>query len=242
MSISYLQKTNRDVISSYETLFIQVWNGFTKYDKKYGNQDYRSVFFGTYCETLLWALVQLENFSNLNPQPIISKRFENLTVPGMTVLLLQYDTINRQAFAGVTTALVEDFINALCQELFSESFTNYSKSIKKLCDKIFPENSEKFYKLYSLYLIRNSLHNNGYIKILKNDYDLKIGKRIYKFRKGQQIQFAGWDNIFIITKELLNVIVEVVENKYVQCLPKVKHKNVLISSTDARVNQQIADS
>ena len=237
MEIVSIQQLNRDAIPSYDSLFQDVWNNFVKYDSKYGKDDYRSIFYGTYSETLLWALVQLEIFSNHIPKPIIKNRFDNLKPSSLAQVLLQYDTINRQAFVVVTMALVEDFINAICQELFRISFTNYSKAIENLCNKIFPNDLTKFHGLYSLYLIRNSLHNNGSVKILKNDFDLHLEGRKYEFRRGQQITFAGWDNLPIIVRHLLNIITEIIENKNIQSIPKIKHTNALESDTGALLNR-----
>ena len=237
MSVTSLENTNRVAIPCYDDLFRKVFNTFNIHAKIYGKEDYRCVFYGTYCETLLWTLVQLENLSNHNPKPIISKRFKNLTPSSRAQILLQYDTINRQAFVSVTMAQVEDFINALCQELFGKSFTYYAISIKKLCNKIFPQKPSKYYSLYALYLIRNSMHNNGYIKILKDDFDLQIGSTIYKFRKGEQISFAGWDNICIITGELLNIINETIENKNIHSISRINHTHVYESDTGVLLNK-----
>jgi hypothetical protein len=227
LSIGSLQELTRNATPFCETLFRQVWQDFIKFGKKYGNDDYRSVFFGTYCETLLWTLVQLENFSNHNPDPIIKKRFAVLKRSSLAQILLQYDTINRQSFTVVTMALVEDFINAICEELFGKTFPKYSISIQRLCDRIFPASQDKFNRLYSLYLVRNTLHNNGFLKILKNDFNLQIGSRLYQFRKGQQLTFTGWQDLFIITGDLISVITELIENPNILGISKIKHTNAL---------------
>ena len=227
MTFISLQETNRITIPFCETLLQEVWKKSVYYYSIYGEEDYRYSFFATYSATLLWALVQLENFSNHNPDSIIKNRFDTLKKSSLAQLLLQYDTINRQSFVVVTMALVEDFINSVCQEVFSKTYPNYSQNIKKLCDKIFPENQYKFHVLYSLYLIRNSLHNNGYIKILNQGFDLQIGAKKYVFQKGQQITFSGWNNLLIITKELLNIIIQIIENKDIKLIKKIEHTKII---------------
>ena len=40
-------------------------------------------------------------------------------------------------------------------------------------------------RLYVLYLVRNTLHNNGFIKVLGKDFDLVIDGETISFKKNQ---------------------------------------------------------
>ena len=69
--------------------------------------------------------------------------------------------------------------------------------------------------------IRNSLHNNGYH--VENDFEVTIRGKFYKFEKGKKVMLAGWNNLYIIFDELLNVIEIIIESPQVKQLPKIPH-------------------
>jgi hypothetical protein len=80
------------------------------------------------------------------------------------------------------------------------------------------------------------LHNNGYIKILNDEFDLKIGEKTYQFKKDKQITFADWDNLFILTDEILRTIIEIIGNKNIGSISEVFHKNESESDTEVLLN------
>ncbi len=218
MDYIHLEKITRNAIPLYDLLSEWSWKKFELYDKRYSNQDYRCAFFGTFCEIVLWILVQLENFSNHNPDLIIQKRFSKLQDSSRAQILLQIDNINRQSFVTAIMFLIEDFINQILLALGRKPEIPYKNNIKTITKLLFEGSFQKFNILYSPYLIRNSLHNNGYIKILNDEFDLEIGEKTYQFKKDIQITFAGWDNLFILTDEILKIIIEIIENKNIESI------------------------
>ena len=46
-----------------------------------------------------------------------------------------------------------------------------------------------------------------------------------------QITFAGWDNLFILTDEILKIIIEIIENKNIKSIYRIYHKNESESNT-----------
>lgn len=125
LSLVNLDKLNKVVIPSYDLFFREIWNHFSKYYQGYGEDDYRSIFFGTYVESLLWTIYQLENFSNNAPNLSIRPRFTSLKESSRVQILAQFDTINRKTFVMDTMSLVEDFLNSICIEIFGKQFRDY---------------------------------------------------------------------------------------------------------------------
>lgn len=236
MSYVNLQQTTRVAIPMYDSLFRETWITFQKYYKEYGEEDYRSALFGTYVSTLLWTLVQLENFSNHVPDPIIRKRFDNLKPSSMGQALFQYDTINRQCYVMSTMALVEDFVNEVCKSCFKTTFRTYKLSLDEIVKSFFSNDQNKLLRLYSLYLVRNTLHNNGFIKVLGNDFDLVIDGKTISFKKNQQFMFGGWDNLYLLSKSLFQIIVELIEHQDMRNIPKITHTNLLESQSGVIMN------
>ncbi len=132
MSYVNLQEITRVAISMYDSLFRETWINFQKYFSEYGEEDYRSALFGTHVSTLLWSIIQLENFSNHVPDPIIRKRFNNLKPSSMAQALFQYDTVNRQCYTMSTMTIVEDFVNEVCKSYFKTTFCNYKLSLEEI--------------------------------------------------------------------------------------------------------------
>lgn len=77
--------------------------------------------------------------------------------------------------------------------------------------------------------VRNSLHNNGYHT--KNDFEVAIRGKLYKFEKGKHVMFAGWDNLYIIFNELLDVIEIIIESLQVKQFPKISHTSMTYHDT-----------
>lgn len=236
MSYINLQQTNRKIIPFYDSLLKETWKHFLNYDKIYGQEDYRSVYFGTLVSSILWTISQLEIFSNHIPNPIICNRFDNLEESSFAQILVQYDTINRKTFVFDTMALSEDFMNSICIEVFKKQFNTYKESIDEITKSIFSGGQDKLNILYSLYLVRNSLHNNGFIKRKIQEFDLTIETKTYSFRNNSQITFSGWDNLHILIQKLLETIVEIIENPIIKNITKIKHTNALDSDTGVLIN------
>jgi hypothetical protein len=70
-------------------------------------------------------------------------------------------------------------------------------------------------------MITNSLHDNGYHK--EKDCKVVVGIRTYRFEKGKKVRFAGWDNLYIMFDELLDVLEVIIESVRVKQLPKIPH-------------------
>ncbi len=76
---------------------------------------------------------------------------------------------------------------------------------------------------------RNSLHNNGYHT--EKDFEVRIGRRTYKFEKDTQVRFAGWDNLFIMFDELLDVLEVIIESAKVKHIAKIPHTSMTYHDT-----------
>ena len=97
-----------------------------------------------------------------------------------------------------------------------DSYYSYTKSLLSRLN-IYDDN--KFKILNAPAQIRNSLHNNG---CPDRDFEVTIRGRLYKFVKNKPIVYTGWGNLYIFFDELLNIIIEITDNRALRKIPKIK--------------------
>ena len=104
----------------------------------------------------------------------------------------------------------------------------YRELTMKLKNKLnLSDNQRKILNLPAI--TRNSLHNNGYHK--EKDFDATIGSKTYEFQKDKQVNFAGWDNFYIMFDELLNIIEIILKSSDVKQLQKIPHTSMTYRGT-----------
>jgi hypothetical protein len=145
--------------------------------------------------------------------------------------LLQHDTTNRASYCTKAMFDTECLLASMVGCLGSDPKAKYYELTEHLLlcldikDKTFGNlRDHHYYKVLNAPAqIRNSLHNNGY-----GGYDFKVTLRgrSYKFTKGQQVTFTGWDNLYIFFDELLDVLVEIINNPAIQNISKIPHTSM----------------
>jgi hypothetical protein len=221
--------------NSFIELHKKVWANGLKYKKIYGNDDIRGDFYIVFSELLLWLIIQLENFHEKYPQQKIGN-YMSLEKRSRTQMILQFDTINRQSFITIAMFNIEIFIVALATGLkLKPRSNNYKDTVESLSENLFPlEAKETFRLLYSPYLIRNSLHNNGYIKQLKEDFEISIGGKKFIFKKDTKVTLGGWDNLYILIDGLLDILIQIMEHDKLKSVNKILHNNETELDTQVR--------
>lgn len=63
------------------------------------------------------------------------------------------------------------------------------------------------------YQLRNSLHNNGYVY---HDFDITLRGTRYLFEKGKQLNFTGWNHLYIFFDELTDLLIEITHNPTIE--------------------------
>lgn len=130
MELVNLHDLTRQAIPMYDKLFRTTYQFAMNYGKQYSIHDYRYNYFIILSELILWTIIQLEIFSNHNPDLIIERRFEKLTEKSKHQILLQLDTFNRQNFINSAMFISDDFINSVLSKLTKTS--NYKNNIDLL--------------------------------------------------------------------------------------------------------------
>jgi hypothetical protein len=199
-----------------------------RYNNRYGPEDARAEYFIQFSLLNLWLLIQFDSFLEVFAHYSNRvTRYAQLTPQDTMQFMSQYDTINRASYCTKAMFDVEHFLNSIAKLLGIKS-----RGYRDMTGKLRKPLSLTNYQLDILNFpsrIRNTLHNNGYHT--EDDFKMKIRGREYKFENGKQIRFSGWDNLYIIFDELLDVIEIIIESPQVKQLPKIPHTSMTYHDT-----------
>ena len=206
-------------------LLNKTWKKSQNYGKKYGNDDARTEFFTNFSELLIWLLIQFDDF--IHTQDMSSgkiKKYITLNVQSIPILVAQLDTINRSSYLTKLMFDVEHFIKSILDHFGQDAGSGYGKLVDSFLEEMKILDAQKINILKLPASVRNALHNNGYTKYSINKTVLR--GRTYAANKGDQIDFSGWDNIYIMIDELIDLIIDIVDNSKINLennIPKKPH-------------------
>ena len=218
-----------DAPLNFGNLLCDIYTLFVKYGKAYGNEDGRTVFFAHSFQLNLWLLIQFDSFLEVfasNSNRVSSHA--QLSSENASQFVSQYDTINRANYCTRAMFDVEFFLKSIVKELKRNPDVGYRALTKKLKDEL--KLSDYQCDILNLPAVtRNTLHNNGYHR--EKDWEVVIGRRKYKFEKDKKVRFAGWDNLYIMFDELLDVLEVIVESQKLKSLANIPHTSMTYQDT-----------
>jgi len=204
----------RDIITNNHPDFLKllnkIWNKAQDYSKQYGKDDARTEFFTNFSELLIWLLIQFDDF--IHTQDMSSgkiKKYITLNDESKSLLVAQLDTINRSSFLTKVMFDVEHFIKSILDYFGQDVGLGYGKLTENFLIELKISDTQKMNILKLPASIRNALHNNGYTKYSINKTVLR--SRTYVANKGDQINFSGWDNIYIIIDEMIDLLIDIID-------------------------------
>jgi hypothetical protein len=216
-----LNKITADSRLQFGNLLQKIHSLMQKYDIKYGDEDVRSEFFVIYFQLNLWLIIQFDLFLEvLDRRSDRVSRYITFPEQDRTQFMAQYDTINRASYCTKAMFEVEHFLKSIAKLLPVKTNGGYWKMTERMKESL--NLTDKQFKILNVpAALRNSLHNNGYH--MQEDFEVVICGKLYKFEKGEQVIFSGWDNLYIMFDKLLDVIVFIIESAKVKQLTKIPH-------------------
>jgi len=219
MSVVDLRELNSKAHSDFFKLFEKSFNQPKKRD--YPLTDIRADFFVTFAELGLWLLIQLDHFREmLKPNSTIISMYLNLTKNDLKQFWVQHDTINRSSYCSKAMFDIEHFLKTIMSALGVENNKGYYSFSEDFLYEIDFYNPQRFKILNAPAQMRNSLHKDGYAS---KNFDVILRGHEYNFVRGQQINFAGWDNLYIMFDEIIDLLIEIIKQprvKGVQQIPR----------------------
>jgi len=199
---------------------------------KYQYLDLRTFFTDSFLWTVTWTMSQLNTSKrvlsgetiNDIPPSILTEDQKN----GLGRVLQFYDLCSRTAFITLLMFQVELLLKGITGKLkLKVEKKTYSNIVNVLIRKLSTsDHDQKIKYLMSTAHLRNALHNNGYH--LNNDFKVEVDGKTFDFIKGKEIDFAGWQNIFILINKTIDTLEEILES------PSIK--NVKFIGKDEQLN------
>src|SRR5919197_4737578 len=217
MDVHLHEKTQTARID-FNNLATKSWKKAQENGRFHGSDDIRSDFFVIFSELNLWLSLQLDTFLELLESDSIKiSKYVSLIPNDRIQFLLQYDTLNRVSYCTNAMFHVEHFLNVIGSKIGVDRDGYYSYT-KRLLSRLNICDDNKFKTLNAPAQIRNSLHNNG---CPDRDFEVTIRGRLYKFVKSKPIIYTGWESLCIFFDELLNIMIEISDNRALRKIPKI---------------------
>lgn len=207
-------------------LFVELKDLFhnTGQNSGYDKEDIRSnVFFHCrdFTVVVLIALIQMsrveEKLISEDEYPLffgIDNKYAKYTFD-------HYLQFNRYGYVTFVMFHIENCLKIILRELTGKNVNyGYYPICKNLLDNITIDNPEK--KLDILLVpsfMRNSFHSNGIHT--KESCNYVISDYDFEFTKGNTVTCAGWFHIYIMMKEMINVLKEILKTKEIQNITKI---------------------
>ena len=161
-------------------------------------------------ELNVWLLIQFDDF--LDTQNKLNGKIEKyltLSDEDRSTFISNFDTVNRASYLTQFMFYTEQFVIVLLKKLNQTSSNGYYKNTENLLNALTKNVGQNLKILTLPAQVRNSLHGNGY-----TDYDIDVTLRGTSFnaRKGEQVKFTGWDDLYIMLDEMTDLIIDLVEN------------------------------
>ena len=218
-----------DVQRNFKKLLQKTYSLIHKYNNAYGDEDGRAKFFVQYFLLNLWLLIQFDGFLEVFARRSNRvSRYVQFTPEDTMQFISQYDTINRTSYCTKAMFDVEHFLKSVSKLLGMNTEVGYREMTRKLKNSL-NLTDDQFDILNVVARVRNSLHNNGYHT--EEDFEIVIRGKSYKFEKDKQVKFLGWDNLYIMFDELLDVIEFILESPQVKQLTQIPHTSITYHDT-----------
>lgn len=205
-----------------EKLFNESNSNIKKFQKK---DDIRIHFFLVFALFNLWLLVHLNTFFlMLDGRNTKYHDYVKFSAVDKIRYLTTHDTFNRISYTSSVMFHVEDFIKNIMKALNKPAKGKYYEFTKQFLKNLGIFTDQRWRILNAPYQLRNSLHNNG---IAYDDFFIELEGKKYQFQKGKQIDFAGWDTLYIFFNSLVDVLLESVKTRNLEKIEFIPHSYII---------------
>jgi hypothetical protein len=218
--------SNRNIVdaqANFRNLLQKTFNLMENYGNEYGHDDGRTVFFANYLQLNLWLLIQFDNFRDTVFTPNSSSVSRHIEfAPGNPERFKsQYDRINRASYCAIAMFDVENFLRDILKHLGENTNHSMYKQLLESLERRLNLTKRQSDILRAPSYVRNSLHNNGYHT--KDNFEVVIRGTLYKFVTGYKVPFTGWNHLYIMFDELLDVIEFILQSADIKKLHNIAH-------------------
>lgn len=207
-------------------LFVELKNLFHEVGQNigYDKEDIRSKVFFHCRDFTVVVLIALIQMSRVEEKLITEKQypfFFGIDNTYSKYTFNHYLQFNRYGYITFIMFHIENSLKIILRELIGTNVRDgYYHICKNLLDSITIDQPEK--KLEILLIpsfMRNGFHSNGIHT--KESCSYMIHDYEFEFKKGKTVTCVGWFHIYIIMKELISVLEEILKSKEIQNITKI---------------------
>ncbi|MCV0373681.1 MAG: hypothetical protein K5793_09040 [Nitrosarchaeum sp.] len=202
-----------DIIDLAVPYFLKLYkNNFSKYDKMFKRSDNKHYMLTHITNIPLWTALNLlmfkENFQKNNSK--LSMFVKDKTImddKSLPRFIYNQDLYHRSSCLAIFLFQTEVFLKSVSQVLKNPfEGKGYSNLVKHVLKELNLNDikSENYNALYIPATIRNSLHEAG--MYTDNDYNGKVGKILFKFKRGYPTEYVTWIHICFFIEYYFEVI------------------------------------
>lgn len=225
MSKISMRKIIEDTHPNWGKIYNKAWKKAFDYEARFGKEDVRKEFFMDFAQLTVWQLIQFDDFLDTqNPSKNKIRKYLKLNDDDSSMMVSQLDTINRASYLTKCMFTVEHFLKSILDHFGKNTDKGYGSLVVDFLSELGIQDEQKKRILKLPAGVRNALHNNGYTK-----HDIEetiLGSKTYVASKGDQITFAGWDNIHIIVDAMIDLLIDVIDSTKINSeshIPKKPH-------------------
>lgn len=212
----------------FQKLLQKTWTKAVIYAKTYPKTDSRRDYLSLLTQGGIWLLIQLDDFMyTMNRQSGKITKYLVFSAKNRNVFLEGFDMINRSSYLTYCMFCTEHFVKDVLNKLNQPTLDGYYTLTKNLLKILNVYDDQKHKTLTLPSQVRNSLHNVGYTDF---DIDVTLRGEHFKAKKGQQVKFSGWNELYIMIDEMTDLIIDLIENssinqkKYIPRLPQYNNQ------------------
>lgn len=202
-----------DIIDDVVPYLLRIYkNNFSKYHKMFRPVDNKHFMLTQICNIPLWSSLNLmmfkENFNKFgSPLAIFLKEKKIMNDDTMPRFIANQDLYHRSACLTNFLFYAETFfksVNDVLKKPFeSKGYANLTKHVLKELN-LHDVKLENYNALYIPAIVRNSMHAEG--MHVDNDYNGKINKILFKFKKGRPVEYGSWKHVCFFLEHYFEVI------------------------------------
>lgn len=191
---------------------------------EYNNEDIRSQVFFHCRDFTAVVLIPLIQMSRVEEKLITKEQYPFIFGIDDTYSKYTFDhylQFNRYGYVTFIMFHIENCLKIILKELTGTNvFDGYYHICKNLIESITMDNPEnKLDVLLIPSFIRNTFHSNGIHT--KESCSYTIQDHEFEFTKGKTVTCSGWFHIYLVMKEIVTVLEEILKSKEIKNITKI---------------------
>ena len=213
-----------DVIDFTIPYLLKIYkNSFSKYNTMFRPSDNKHFMLTQICNIPLWTALNLmmfkENFHRKNSPLVVFLKDKNIMNDDEVLArflanqVLYHKSSCLSNFLFYTEVFLQSVNEVLKNPFEDKGYANLAKHVLRELN-LHDAKLENYNALYIPAIIRNSMHAEGIYT--DNDYNGKISKILFKFKKGHPTEYGSWKHVCFFLENYFEVIDKILSTRRIK--------------------------